>query len=1468
MSRKRHLFKSLRKNLSKIKISRNFISAIKKRLVWLLRTIFLTNKRRGSANAGFVLPTVAMISIVAVLTTTAILYRSFDRAQNASNVRVNQAVLTAAMPAIDRGRAKLDKLFQDTTLPRITPTDDQLYDALAKDDDKLKEYTFGDETPITLTDPGDSNNKLKTAWRFPVDSDNNGKFDSYTLYGIYFRTPPVGSNNKYTRARNTLEGRTSPMVLDQLDAKCAATIPSLIAETGWVRQNNDLKKSFFVYTATVPITIPPNDTNFEEYTGNQSFAAVEYQQDRIQNPNSYLVIYNDDVRIDTDSNVNKLNGAVFTNGNILNSSVNSGQITLHQVSSTNSCVYKAANAKITVGGNVALSGSDAQIHLFQGKGTAINNTDLLNSVNEDDNDTAYNNRAYEDRIQALVNEQMGKTTSTDPTEVTNGIKRRKEELKLVNSTADDAKLRREQLEFYFRKRTRRVPFAEVVTTETISGTVTQGSGDTLRPIDKWIYPIGNDELSLNINGDSLEPKATEPDELRKQGGKEQELGDRVIVGNNLPQIWWDNAKGRFVGPGIDDTQEISGVKWDKPTGNNDTRTRRSAVRTLDDNIAFTERDGQWEVDAATRDGLRIVTGAGIYLGENATPSSFSDADKTIWPDTNPVPGTGPTRKSIKPYWLYSNLYQDITGTSDPNQLDYDEIEYIWQDLTDTNKPRLRMRATAVYGLAPNPICVSSYYVPTNSTTAKNISTLPWKNATGGLSNNGIVYGELTANFSTYQNLLRYQADLTYPNGHSVDDGLLTRALAKTANRTLAEQSAIDAQLCAVQILSGGTPNNSVIPHGAIREIAFLDPREVRENSNSGTAQTYDMPINNRKPVEIRTTVLDLELLRPRLPKSGLIYATRNDALLDKSNNSAKISPVDYKLDPNRRPNGIMLEKGAQLWGATYDPEEKGFVLATNLPAYIKGDFNLHTQGEEFTETLDGNWDNFYTRSTINQNFGCRNGDPSKPGCTTSDTWRPASIIADAVTILSHKPAQNSNEVDKGFREGFRNEGDYDWILNPNILQGGKILPPGFSEYNNFLTSYKWYDPEGVDDLQNRPLGIKVENSQEVNYFSSYLNNFVTPINLRVRTGTYLTELCIIPTGETRQYCNDDPLKWQILISNSCNANTSNDGDFLHGRYNGSPTGTTGGTTANRMKTGFSYEDSDTWDQSGGCFAGQNVVRRLAFLRNKSDGSLAVPPLRVWGAEEGSTSGTGNIGIFNFGSDTSINGKKLQNIPGQPDQTIPWLDPNTFEPVLQIKHPFARAANNIISGTGSVTLNTDSLTSGQDQNWLQPAADGNTIVNAVIITRDSPANPTEKNGGLLNLVRYMENWHPPARQGVPAGARVNQINGSFGQAKNSAYATAPFTAVNSGPKYAITLDGGERTGYLPPTRNWSYDVGLLTQQPDLLSEKMPTPPLPQLPDEYFREVSRSDRWVETLLCGKDGAAYAINDPKQRPANCQS
>ncbi len=333
--------------------------------------------------------------------------RSFERSKNATNVRVNQAVLNAATPAIARARTKINALFAEPTLPRQTPADAALYKALTSN-----KYTLGDETQLKLVHDIDksrtiqgntlrieNNETLTTAWKFPVDTDNNGLFDSYTLYGIYFRSPTRGADGKFNRARNPLEGRTPPIDEEILRGQCAAalgTTASLVGDSDWYKSGNNLTKSFFVYTAVVPITDigSLNRNQYEQYKGNKGFSALEFQQDRVRMPlNNNAVWYEDDIEVSNATTV-RINGRVFTNSNLLvagNNSPNNKTI-FYQVSSPNSCYYKQENSKITVGGNVAngdvrlhTDQGQVEVHRFQGKGTAPagrdNTDDGISSTN-------------------------------------------------------------------------------------------------------------------------------------------------------------------------------------------------------------------------------------------------------------------------------------------------------------------------------------------------------------------------------------------------------------------------------------------------------------------------------------------------------------------------------------------------------------------------------------------------------------------------------------------------------------------------------------------------------------------------------------------------------------------------------------------------------------------------------------------------------------------------------------------------------------------------------------------------------------------------------------------------------------------------------------------------------------------------------------------------------------------------------
>lgn len=1163
---------------------------------------------RRQMAGGFVLPTVTMIILVVILVVSAITIRSFDRANNAQLIRASEESISAAKPALDRANAKISFLLNgDPTIPRATPSDLVLYQAMTGD-----AYTFGDEVRLSVrfdldgnnnielngdepaaNDPDlDDNEEITTAWRYPVDTDSNGKFDSFTLYGIYFRSPQRDpGTGEFSVPRSPLDARTPPMPPTQgaNNAQCAgalATSASLVGASSWYQSQGVLQKSIYVFTATIPITDttvglgPSEDPADFEIRNSTTFSGLEYQQDRSRVPLlNNAVVYEDDLEIASGAAL-RLNGRMITNSNLILTHFGNG-VFLYQVSGLNSCYYSEDNAKIIVGGNVVNGWtSDNQfrnavtVHLYDPATTAtsgvpttqVDNTNQ--SVTETPLNVIYNNDAYAQRINLLTNAQVANPAASDPTLVSQAVTDRL----AADSTLVAADVRREELQSYFLARTRRVPFREVADGANALGTFTtndvlQGSGDSLRPPDDWVLPTGGDATTGATNGPTnltINPgqlQATEPD-VQNGLGIEQFLGDRILVGNNLPPLRWNGTQ--FVGE--DAPQQIDGTTtWDTPTGPSTVvRTRTTRVADLA-NAGDTGRFGFWEKNAGQQPqrvldgvgGLRVVTGAGVYerltsflppppdLNAATTAPANPDPDyddpattvveqyPIVWPDTMPMsPGQGSQVFNNDPAAPPANLWDDPVANPAHITLGVPPIAAanIDPNTAQYAKGDLRMRATAVYHYAEDPYdpangdtnqaplaCISSYYDPTNSATAQNMAGLPWNAAATGASNNGIVYpppatarpgGNITLNAGnnllespTSPNLVN-QANLVFPDGRFANEPL-RNALVKLANGNpldLADQSAIDSTLCAMDILSGGitpSPSPPPIPHGAIREVAFLDARQIKaidadNPATNGVDETftlssplattpagddpaqltgrYDLDLEERQPLEIRATQLDINQLRNQtiafaagvlgpapeylLPNSGIIYATRDDALPDRSSrpanaagdaidedSSALLSPTDSRVDPSRRPNGIMLINGDRLARNDSSPndgqndtapsitsavtqivQEKGLILASDLPVYIKGNFNVHTQ-EEFTAALNTNtWGNFYTRPTLNPNFACRVNDPRLPSCTTGDSWRPATVLADAVTLLSDR-----------FDFGFRNEGDFDLRNNAGIV---------------------------------------------------------------------------------------------------------------------------------------------------------------------------------------------------------------------------------------------------------------------------------------------------------------------------------------------------------------------------------------------------------------------------------------------------
>jgi len=1674
-------------------------SGAKRLMRAMLRSLMAMGRRARLPVAGFVLPTVTMVLLVVILLTVAITLRSFDRANMARNVRVNQQVLAAATPALDRAKAKIQfLLYEDPQRPTATPSDENLYNRLANATGGTDLYTFGGEerlilrasltdtpgTPDPAADPRNpifdpatnlENEAINTAWRYPVDTDNDGIFDSFTLYGIFSRTPArsnVAPNvGDFTRPRRPIEARTPPMSSGNAAPSCArggGTVANLVGNLGWYKTDDGLlKKSFFVYTVNVPITAAEAGTlgaNYQAFKGTTSISALEYQQDQSRVPlANNAAVYEDDLDISPGPPLN-LNGGIFTNSNLLVSGVNTpNSIQLYQISSPDSCFYSQENSKIKVGGNVVSGWSGSIIptnpvgvHLFETKATLggsggrtqamLSLVQTISPTNQSATgnnslQVLYNNAAYTARLSMLVAARRGQNPPAEDVETVAAD----DPFSVRNKP--DTQTRKQALEEHFKQTLRKVPFAEVGLTdnptkgyslpwapplppETAGAWPLQGEGtDALRPPDAWSLPNPAD-TNIQLTTDQL--PATDPSEKLE---KEERLGDRVVAGNNLPALRWDAGDGKLVSK----PQEIQGATW---TGSSTQRTRAPQVTKLAD-VGATDRNGFWEGEAArvpvnpldAIGGLRVITGAGVYervnsflppprwqdpvtgriTGEEITLGATYDDPTTtgvietypvVWPDTMPMSPLGSGSRVYN-----NNIASGAVGwipwpgaplpapPLPPGGETPTGLVVATGSAIDPNTPQyakgdLRMRATVVYHYDNNrtaagtfnetPLaCISSYYDPSTASTARNLVGLPDVSGDPTLgvrgtqvgSNNGVVYGvngilagraigPLTPVNGLFPGgtALAEQANLVFPDGRFVNP-LLRDALEAPDpnNRSLAQTAAIDSTNCALQILAGTAGAAGFTPpdpnRAAIKEVAFLNGREIKAidrddwqtpNVNeaftlsspltaNGTAQpanltgNYNLPLEEREPLEIRATQIDLDQLRSTpigsgeylLPNSGIIYASRDDALPDRSARipgsggtsidearSASVSPTDSRLDPTRKPNGILLVNGQQLArnpGIGANPSfldvvrEKGLTLASNLPVYIQGNFNLHTQ-EEFIQTLD--WASFYDRKDLNPNFACRQNDPRVTGCTTGDAWRPANVLSDAVTLLS-----------ANYRFGFRNEGDFDLRNNAGAAA---VLPrqqQGFYS-NNFVTnglSSGAFSATGGIAL-NPPDLVDLTYANNNALRSSYFNNFVTPVQRRGQFAEYVMEVCTkLPVSA----CTD--ADWHV------NPAAATDPPSAAGKANlndlVTPTNYPAGTTAIPPAPEL-----------------QRFPRRVAFQRNRpTDDSLLLDinnnptPLgvnatnqviAVNGAGQARTTSTNSLW---FATTAASGGNPVtygaNDFPyvfnrsriDSTGQLVPVLGasstpPNTPQISITASQPLLiPVLQTQTVGPAGPNNNPPTGVPVQQTGWIPPAVA--TTFNLIVGSNDTPSralgnNVGDFNGGLQNLPRFLESWNT-----------INSnIQGSFIQFNRSAYSTAPYLPIldpaapqqtdpdttllslfappqlTTQPPLIPALpaqflltnppEAGYRTAtgsipggttnlgripfFTPPVRNWGYDVGLVSQSPDLFTQRFTTPPAKSTPDEFFREVPRNDPWVETLMCAELPPGPATSGPPAIPA----
>ena len=607
------------------------------------------------------------------------------------------------------------------------------------------------------------------------------------------------------------------------------------------------------------------------------------------------------------------------------------------------------------------------------------------------------------------------------------------------------------------------------------------------------------------------------------------------------------------------------------------------------------------------------------------------------------------------------------------------------------------------------------------------------------------------------------------------------------------------------------------------------------------------------------------------------------------------------LDPARKPNGIVLINGQYLFRGKSDTpaavtsvpdvvREKGLILVSNLPAYIKGTFNPHGNNppvtppatatfkkvEEFVETVDLTLpdpsSSFYARSTLNPDFACRKGDPRLTGCG-GDFWRPATVLADAVSLIS-----------QNYRFGFRNEGDFDLRNNAGAAA---VLPrrqQGFFN-NNFVTNGLSSGAFSDNGILIGIAGASTTRLTDATYVaippvamplrsSSYFNNFVTPVQRRGSFPEYVMETCRqLPVSE----CGDGD--WYVDPAAQLTAATA--GIIYSSPVTNSTTSFKAGSTVDppvpelqRFPRRVAFNTASPRQPLGidGTTIGTPAVVNSRVL---SDNSL------WFAATTGSAAITYNatnpLYLVNSTTTISPSNTKIRDGSGTllPDllatsstDPLPTVPPTAYSgsqplllPVLQIQTATApNFGTTPPTGTGIA----------KDTGWIPRAVE--TTFNLIIGAGDTPSRALDTsvgdfNGGLQNLPRFLESWNQ--------GTVATNIQGSFIQQTRSAFSTAPYqpilpekspqqtapatkllslfaqlptTPLNT-PETVYRTEGGRALPYFSaPKRNWGFDVGILSQAPDLFAQKFTTPSTTP-PAEYFREVGRDDEWVKTLMCSK-------------------
>ena len=566
---------------------------------WVMRVLLLIG-RQPQPQAGFVLPTTALLLLVVTLTVGAIGYRTYTRTQQTIGERQQQVIYNAATPAIDRARAKLEFLFDPLRDPRAggVPSQRQLLGMMLNDGRNIagspgpQRFPSDPNAPDPYTLPGeerldiDGDRLRDNAWKYPADTNGDGVTDATVLYSIIMTAPannaagvtpvnPLQDSRPRAlqdRAR-TLQVRNAPLSnTNQANLACqrsngGAAGLSLVNGDGWFPDPNNrtrLRKNFQVNAYVVP------------NSQNGTVSTLEFQQDREATQGfKWAAWFRNDLEIFPGASFN-WNGAMHTEGSFI---LGGNNFRSFLVSSANSCIFD--KSELTVARNLNSTNTETFAGQFI---LGITRDDTDNSSVKIDADLAQLNQTFDKN-----NDSVDRTRVSPQPSITDLTLE-----PVVLQTQDESRSR--------------------------GASITNGNPQNAADTD-WVDGIFNNSAQGRLI-QSPQPTPYLDDIFRA----DNRLGPKPKVGRDRPLPVEQVIVGSTIGQDIpSDRQDL--ISADPPEGGANSEVGL---------------DGYWE-RRARLEGLRLVVGQRLELGDAAGWGGPTDASG-FSADGNPLgAGSEPLR---------------------------------------------------------------------------------------------------------------------------------------------------------------------------------------------------------------------------------------------------------------------------------------------------------------------------------------------------------------------------------------------------------------------------------------------------------------------------------------------------------------------------------------------------------------------------------------------------------------------------------------------------------------------------------------------------------------------------------------------------------------------------------------------------------------------------------------------------------